>query len=179
MRKIPVRAAIVKTASRLFYQQGYSNTGINQIIAEAGIAKSSLYQHFRSKEELLLAYLEETGLQTMDALSNAAEQGNTPKEKLLAIFDYLEILADDPEFYGCHFLNMVYELPADAVRIREQIKKQKDSIRELFRNILAPVDKEILADEIYTLFEGSLVGNKIHNDLWPIISAKRIVKKLV
>jgi AcrR family transcriptional regulator len=179
MRKIPVRAAIVKTASRLFYQQGYSNTGINQIIAEAGIAKSSLYQHFRSKEELLLAYLEETGLQTMEALSNAAEQGNTPKEKLLAIFDYLEILADDPEFYGCHFLNMVYELPADAVRIREQIKKQKDSIRELFRNILAPVDKEILADEIYTLFEGSLVGNKIHNDLWPIISAKRIVKKLI
>lgn len=179
MRKIPVRTAIVKTASRLFYQQGYSNTGINQIIAEAGIAKSSLYQHFRSKEELLLAYLEETGLQTMEALSNAAAQGNTPKEKLLAIFDYLEILADDPEFYGCHFLNMVYELPADAVRVRAQIKKQKDNIRELFRNILAPVDKEILADEIYTLFEGSLVGNKIHNDLWPIISAKRIIKKLV
>jgi len=61
MRKIPVRAAIIKTASRLFYQQGYSNTGINQIIAEEGIAKSSLYQHIRSIEDLLLTYLEETG----------------------------------------------------------------------------------------------------------------------
>jgi AcrR family transcriptional regulator len=179
MRKIPVRTAIVKTASRLFYQQGYSNTGINQIIAEAGIAKSSLYQHFRSKEELLLAYLEETGLQTIGALSNAAEQGGTPREKLLAIFDYLEILVDQPDFYGCHFLNMVYELPADAVKVREQIKKQKDGIRKLFQQILTPIHKEILADEIYTLFEGSLIGNKIHNDPWPILSAKNIIKKLL
>jgi AcrR family transcriptional regulator len=179
MRKIPVRTAIIQTASRLFYRQGYSNTGINQIIAEAGIAKSSLYQHFRSKEDLLLAYLEETGLQTINALSNAADQHNTPKEKLLAIFDFLEILVDQPDFYGCHFLNMVYELPVDAVRIREQIKKQKDSIRELFRQILMPIHKEILADDIYTLFEGSLIGNKIHNDPWPIISAKNIVKKLL
>jgi AcrR family transcriptional regulator len=179
MRKIPVRVAIIKTASRLFYQQGYSNTGINQIIAEAGIAKSSLYQHFRSKEDLLLTYLEETGLQTITSLSNAADECDTPKEKLVAIFDYLEILANQPDFYGCHFLNMVYELPADAVRIREQIKKQKDSVREFFREILAPINKEILADEIYTLFEGSLIGNKIHNDPWPIISAKNIVQKLL
>jgi AcrR family transcriptional regulator len=179
MRKIPVRTAIIKTASRLFYRQGYSNTGINQIIAEAGIAKSSLYQHFRSKEELLLAYLEETGLQTINALSNAADQHDTPKEKLLAIFDFLEILVDQPDFYGCHFLNMVYELPVDAVRVREQIKKQKDSIRELFRQILMPIHKEALADDIYTLFEGSLIGNKIHNDPWPITSAKNIVKKLL
>jgi AcrR family transcriptional regulator len=51
----------MQTAARLFYQNGYSNTGINQIIEVAGIAKSSLYQHFRSKEDLLIAYLEETG----------------------------------------------------------------------------------------------------------------------
>jgi AcrR family transcriptional regulator len=179
MRKISVRAAIIKTASRLFYQQGYSNTGINQIIAEAGIAKSSLYQHFRSKEELLLVYLQETGLQTLGELSNAADQYDTPKDKLLAIFDYLEILADQPDFYGCHFLNMVYELPIDAVRIREQIKKQKDNVRELFRQILIPIHKDILADEIYTLFEGSLIGNKVHNAPWPIVSGKNIVNKLL
>jgi AcrR family transcriptional regulator len=52
---------IVRTASRLFYRQGYSNTGINQIIEEAGVAKSTLYQQFRSKEDILLVYLEETG----------------------------------------------------------------------------------------------------------------------
>jgi AcrR family transcriptional regulator len=125
MRKIPVRAAIIETASRLFYQQGYSNTGINQIIAEAGIAKSSLYQHFRSKEELLLVYLAETGLHTMVALRNAADQCDTPEDKLLAIFDYLEILAGQPDFYGCHFLNMVYELPVDAIRIRNRLKNKR------------------------------------------------------
>ncbi|MEM6772989.1 MAG: helix-turn-helix domain-containing protein, partial [Bacteroidota bacterium] len=48
---------IIKTASRLFYDKGYNLTGINEIIAEAGIAKATLYSHFKSKEDLCLAYL--------------------------------------------------------------------------------------------------------------------------
>ena len=126
MKKPTARDAIVKTAARLFYKQGYSNTGINQIIEEAGVAKSTLYQRFRSKENLLLTYLDETGAATITALSNAASSATTPKEKLLAIFDYLEEMTTQPEFYGCHFLNIVYEMPEGEERARQQIKKQKD-----------------------------------------------------
>jgi AcrR family transcriptional regulator len=179
MKKKSIRDAIVNTAARLFCKQGYSNTGINQIIEEAKIAKSSLYQHFRSKEDLLIAYLEVTGEQTTTALREVAAQHSTPKIKLLAIFEYLESLVQREDFYGCHFLNMVYELPEDATRIKEEIKKQKDEVRILFTEILAPIHKEELADEMYTLFEGALVGNKVHSDPWPIVSAKNIVKKIV
>ena len=59
------RKRIIDTASRLFYQQGYTATGINQIIEEADISKASLYQHFKSKEDLLLEYLEIVSAQTM------------------------------------------------------------------------------------------------------------------
>jgi AcrR family transcriptional regulator len=179
MKKKSIRDAIVNAAALLFYKQGYSNTGINQIIDEAKIAKSSLYQHFRSKEDLLIAYLETTGEQTITALKEVAEQHTSPKTKLLAIFEYLERLVQQNEFYGCHFLNMVYEMPEDASRIKEQVKKQKDSVRILFTEILAPIHKEELADEIYTLFEGALIGNKVHSDPWPIISARNIVKKIL
>jgi AcrR family transcriptional regulator len=178
MKKKPVREAVMRTAARLFYQKGYSNTGINQIIQEAGIAKSSLYQHFRSKEELLIAYLEETGVQTLEMLKKASGGHDTPKDKMLAIFDYMKLLVVSDDFYGCHFLNIVYEMPQEAMHIREQVKKQKDCIRELFRDILKPINKESIADEIYTLFEGALISNKVHNDPWPVVSARNIVEKL-
>jgi AcrR family transcriptional regulator len=179
MREKSVRESIMRTAAKLFYQRGYSNTGINQIIGEAGIAKSSLYLHFRSKEELLIAYLEEIGTETLELLKQASEVPGTPRDRILAIFDYLKILVVSNEFYGCHFLNIVYEMPQEAVHIREQIKKQKDSVRDLFRSILIPVHKELLADEIYTLFEGALISNKVHNDPWPVVIARNMVEKLI
>src|ERR1700761_995084 len=121
MKRTSARDNIVSTASRLFYKQGYSNTGINQIIEEAGIAKSTLYQLFQSKEELLLVYLQETGKTTIEGLRNAAANAATPKGKIFSIFDHLIEVADKPEFYGCHFLNIVYEMPDGEERARAQI----------------------------------------------------------
>lgn len=179
MREKPVRESIVRTAARLFDQNGYRNTGINQIIEETGIAKSSLYQHFHSKEDLLMAYLEETGIVTLDLLKKASDAYQAPKEKILAIFDYLKILVDDRDFYGCHFLNLIYEMPQEAIRVREQVKKQKDCVREFFREILKPIGKEGLADEIYTLFEGALISHKVHSDSWPVVSARSTAEKII
>jgi AcrR family transcriptional regulator len=178
MKKTSLRTTILRTASHLFYKQGYSNTGINQIIQEAGIAKSTLYQQFRSKEELLLEYLDETGAMTIEALRRAAAGEADPKKKLPAIFDHLAGLAAQEGYYGCHFLNIVYEMPGDEVRVRAGIKRQKDAVRALFREVLTPLGRQELADEIYTLFEGALVGQKIHQDVWPIEAAKNTISRL-
>ena len=179
MRKNEVRQALVDTASRLFYMQGYNNTGINQIIEESGIVKSTMYQNFRSKEDLLMVYLQLAGEQTNQALEAAAAKGKTPKQKVLAVFDYLAELVQQKEYYGCNFLNIISEMPKDARRVRKQIKKQKDGVRNLFATILEPVHKADLADEIYTLFEGALIGNKVHDDVWPVLSARNIVNKII
>lgn len=179
MKKNQARESIIRTASRLFYKQGYSNTGINQIIDEAGIVKSTLYQHFKSKEELLIAYLDETGSSTLKALKDVSQTGVTAKEKVLTIFDYLEDLVVRTDFYGCHFLNIVYEMPDGEERARQQIKKQKNAVREILREIVEPIGNMELADEIYTLFEGALIAHKVHGATWPIASAKGIINKLL
>ncbi|SEO11458.1 transcriptional regulator, TetR family [Niastella yeongjuensis] len=167
-------------ASQLFYKQGYSNTGINQIIDEAKIAKATLYKHFQSKEDLLIAYLEETGVTTMEGLNKASQKGKTPLDKILAIFDHLLELVGRTDFCGCNFLNIVYEMPDGEERIRLQIKKQKDDVRELFCSILgSSEEKEELANEIYTLFEGALIAHKIHKEIWPLVSAKNSIRKLI
>jgi AcrR family transcriptional regulator len=178
-RKNSIRQIIIDTASRLFYQQGYVNTGINQIIEESGVVKSSLYTAFRTKEEILMAYLETTGAATDEALKAATAKHDEAKDKVLGVFDYLIELVQQKEYYGCNFLNIISEIPQDAVTVKKQIKKQKDGVRRLFAEILKSVQKEDLADEIYILFEGALIGNKIHNDTWPIITARNIVNKLL
>ncbi len=179
MKKNVIRQTIIDTATRLFYKQGYNGTGINQIIEEAGISKTSLYQNFKSKEDLLMVYLEETGAQTDAALKAAADKHEEPKDKVLGVFDYLDDLVQQKEYYGCNFLNIVSEMPREALRVRKQIKKQKDNVRNLFARILKPIQKEAMADEIYTLFEGALIGNKVHDDVWPVRSARNIVNKLL
>jgi hypothetical protein len=98
---------------------------------------------------------------------------------VLAIFDHLASLVADAEFYGCHFLNIVYEMPEAEERARVQIKKQKDLVRDLFAELLVPVGKQGLADALYTLFEGALIGHKIHRDGWPIAAARRAAELLL
>jgi len=179
MRKNAIRQDVIDTASRLFYKQGYANTGINQIIEESGVVKSSLYASFRSKEDILMAYLETSGAATDEALKTASEKFEDPKDKVLAVFDYLVDLVQQKEYYGCNFLNIISEIPKDVERVRNQIRKQKNGVRNLFANILRPVHKEDLADEIYTLFEGALIANKVHDEVWPVLSARKIADHLL
>ncbi len=179
MKTSLVRNQIVETASRLFYKQGYNGTGINQIIEEAGVAKASLYQHFHSKEDLLVEYLTLKGIETNTALKEQADKFGTPREKVLAIFDLLAELSSQPEYYGCNFLNIVSELPVNSEKIRAIIRKQKDDVRTMFANILKPVHKEKLADELYMLFDGALITNKVHGNAWPIQTAKVLAGKII
>ena len=129
-RKNAVRQTIIDTASKLFYKQGYVNTGINQIIEESGVVKSTLYTAFRTKEDILMEYLVITGAATDAALKAAADKGKNPKGKMLAIFDYLVDLVQEKEYYGCNFLNLISEIPVEAERVVKQIQKQKNNVRK-------------------------------------------------
>src|ERR1700754_649072 len=88
MKPVVVLDKIMETADRLFYEQGDNLTGINQIIEEAGISKPSLYNHFRSKTDLLLAYLDQLYAKWFDGLDVFSKKSDTPFDKLIALFDY-------------------------------------------------------------------------------------------
>ncbi|HLZ88760.1 MAG TPA: TetR/AcrR family transcriptional regulator [Puia sp.] len=178
-RKNAIRRTVIDTASRLFYKQGYANTGINQIIEESGVVKSSVYTAFRTKEDILMAYLETTGAATDKALQEAADRFPTPREKVLAVFDYLIALVQQEEYYGCQFLNIISEIPLETERVIKRIQKQKNNVRSLFSRLLEPIGKQGLADEIYLLFEGALIANKVHHAVWPVEAARKIASRLV
>lgn len=173
------RERIVETASRLFYKQGYNSTGINQVIKEAEVAKASLYQHFPSKEDLLAEYLRTTAITTNKVLREIAYKHEEPRDKVLALFDFLLDFQNISEFNGCNFLNIAAELPQGNEKIKELVKKQKNEIRALFKEILKPINKEELADELYVLFDAALVSGKVYCDLWPVKTTRKIVEKLL
>lgn len=173
------RNRIIETASRLFYKQGYNSTGINQIIKEAEVAKASLYQYFPSKEDLLEEYLKITAAGTSQTLQSIADKYKTPKEKILAIFDFLLQSIRQTECNGCNFLNIASEMPAGNNTIKTLIKKQKNSIRSLFASILKPIAKENLADEMYLLFDAALVASKVQGDPWPAKSARKMAERML
>lgn len=173
-----VRDRILETAARLFYRQGYNSTGINQIIGEAGIAKASLYQHFRSKEDLCLAYLEyRSGNWESDLKAELAGLQNAgPKEKIIAIFNAIEKIFIGSDFRGCTFQNIVSEAPADD-RIFELVQKYKDKLRNFFKSWFdAEVQQNLIPadypDLLFLLFEGAMIQSQIYKDTWPIQLAK-------
>jgi AcrR family transcriptional regulator len=181
------RKNILNTASRLFYRQGYNATGINQIIEEADIAKASLYQHFRSKEDLLIAYLEMMFELTMSHFRHVASTKVEAKEKISAIFEFLSQNTNSKEFHGCQFLNIAGEIPIENLRVYDIIRQQKNGLRALFAEILKSDSMgedemkriESLADGIYLLFDGAIMSSKVFGSSWPVIAAHKSALKLL
>lgn len=174
-----VRSRILETAGRLFYTQGYNSTGTNQIIAEADIAKASLYQHFPTKEDLLIEYLTITSAETLSTIRDAVEAKENCREKIKAVFSYVHKFSKQNAYNGCAFLNIAAEVSGENIRVQKVIQNQKDSIRKIFKDILQSIHREELADQCYLLFEGALAASKVHRKKWPVDAAQECALSLL
>jgi AcrR family transcriptional regulator len=106
-----VRQRILETADRLFYQEGLRAVGIDRIIAEAGVAKMSLYKHFTSKDDLILEVLKYREVSVLEFFSAAMERhARKAKNRLRAFFAALKDLFRSSGFRGCPFQNATIEL---------------------------------------------------------------------
>jgi AcrR family transcriptional regulator len=185
MKKLGVKERIIETASELFYFQGYNQTGINQILAESGVAKASMYQHFRSKEDIAVAYLIRRHIMWMGKLNECVERKNHKKGKVVGCFDYLTEWLTDVNFRGCGWQNIIADLPEDHTKIRDQAVLHKNEFRDWIHNLLKTENKytkkqaEQLGDEILILIEGAIILSQIQKNEWPIKSAKRACIKLL
>lgn len=176
---------ILDTAERLFYTQGYNNTGINQVIDEAEIAKGSLYKHFESKTDLLIAYVQRLRERWFDRLQAAIEQIEDPKEKLLAVFDYHVERQEIRKFGGCPFIKANEEAGMSDPRVLAEIQQTKRLLKKLLDKLVRQSghkkmlsDKE-LAELIYLMVEGGVVSASIFKQIAPLQSAKKIIQKLI
>lgn len=176
----------METAARLFYKQGYNSTGINQILEEAKVAKASLYQHFKSKEDVGVEYLKLARIEWFAGLEQWTSKKSTPAQKLIACFDFLEYALTHNEFRGCKFINILAELADAETRIQRQVVEHKEKLRDHIKGFVRQTlshqgaEKiESIGDAVYLLFEGAIVESKIFRDTWPTKAARKIVRTLL
>src|SRR4030088_3228618 len=103
---------ILETAHELFSRRGIRDVGIDEIIERAGVAKATLYRHFASKDDLVVAFLKHREqCWTVDFIeAEARRRGATPEEQLLAIFDAFDEWFRREDFEGCSFINTLLEM---------------------------------------------------------------------
>lgn len=169
MPAISKREQIVTEALKLFYRDGFTATGVDKIISEAKVSKKTLYNHFKSKDELILATLRKRDEMFRNNLMRETErQGSSPREQLLAIFDVVGDWFREKTFSGCMFINASAEF-SDADNPSHIISAEhKRLVCEYIRSIAAEAgaaDPEELAKRLNLLIEGAIVdahvcGNK-------------------
>lgn len=188
-RNLTGREKIIKTATELFYRQGYHQTGINQIIEESGVAKATFYSNFKSKEELCIAYLRELDRLDTDAIKNLLNSLNNPYERYMAIIKGVKDYVQETNFRGCAFGNIAVEITEPEHPIRKEVKLHEDRFRSILKDVVRdlknsdPGFKSLNVDNVvdtyYLILEGAIVASKNYNDTWPLDRAVEAVEKLI
>jgi AcrR family transcriptional regulator len=159
--KPPARDRIVDTAYELFSRRGIRAVGIDEVVERAGIAKATLYRHFHSKDDLVLAFLERRErLWTRQFLeAEARNRGTTPEEHLLGIFDVYDEWFHDKDFEACSFVNVLLEM-GPASPVGQAAVHHLRNIRALVRDLADEAgfgDSEAFARSWYVLMKGAIV----------------------
>jgi AcrR family transcriptional regulator len=175
---ITTRQKILDTASRLFHQQGYHSTGINQIIQESEVAKGGLYHIFKSKEELCIEYLNQRHDYWFGKLHDFTSGPRTTKTKIMAAFDFLYQMNIREDFRGCSFLNILSEIRRNDKLILTVIQKHKQDLRDFFAQLLSTAKKDTV-DHVYLLFESAIIESQLFRNQWPIEKSKKIVQSIL
>lgn len=153
---------IVNAAYELFSRRGIRAVGTDEVIQRAGVAKATLYRHFATKNDLVLAVLQRREeIWTHGVIEAQSEQlGNTPEEQLLAIFDVMHDWFQLRDGYeGCSFINVLLELGADHPAGQASIA-HIDHVRDILRRrALAAglTDVEDFASSWHILMKGAII----------------------
>lgn len=161
--ELDTAARVLATASRLFYAHGVRAVGVEWIVAESGVAKTSLYRHFRTKDDLIAAFLEREDREfwmQWDEVVNAA--GSDPMRELMALLDWIGQRVSREGYRGCPQINVAAEFsdrdhPSRRIRARHKAA-MFERLETLVRRIGA-TDAEDVAHQIALLIDGAFTSD--------------------
>jgi len=176
------RKRILDAAYDLFSTRGIRAVGIDEIVARAEVAKATLYRHFRTKDVLVLSFLERREeLWTKEFVeAEARRRGATPEERLVAIFDVFDEWFHDEKFEACSFINTLLEMGPEHVAGRASIV-YLDNIRTLVADLAEEAglrDTESFASSFQILMKGSIIS-AAGGDLEAAQRAKAIARLVI
>ena len=173
-----IRERILAGVDRLFYAQGIKSVGVDAIAAELGISKKTLYRHFPSKDDLVIAYLRGRFRPLPEASTKP------PAEQILANLEWIaRSVSSARDFRGCAFVNALAELGSEESEARALAVAYKESRRLWYRELLSQLDvddPDTLATQLALLVDGAYAAVLVHQNpamMRPAIAAARILLK--
>ncbi len=164
--KRPARDRLLEAADRLFYEEGVHSVGIDRVLAEAGVAKGSLYYNFGGKDDLVRTYLHDRHAKWAARIDEALAAAGSPRAKILAVYDALAELFAAPDFRGCAFINAAAEAP-DGSAEALATKDFRTWLYDLFGALVGAggfADPETLTLQLILLYDGSNIAAQLdHN----------------
>lgn len=162
---------ILDAAFALFYSRGFHAVGINEIIKAANVAKKTLYNHFQSKDELIIATLTQHHEQIVQQLQERLKFAVPGKDSLLIVFETLDAWiqgeqTDLPEFNGCYFTQAISEFSATNPDIAALCLNHKKAFQAIFTEHVNdfetnPEKQQLLIDLLILLHEGALANSHV------------------
>ena len=181
MDRRPARERRLAAADELFYEEGVHTVGIDRVIERAGVAKATLYSAFGSKDELIRAYLQARHAARRERITRKLARYDTPRDRLLGIFDVLGESIAESGFRGCAFVNASAE-----ARPGSAIEEVSDESRAWMRSLLVELgqaagaaDPERLARQLALLYDGATVSARMDRDPGTAAAARAAAVTLV
>lgn len=179
----PRREHLVDTAMKLFAQEGFHATGIDRILEEAGVAKMTLYNHFRSKDELILAALRRWDEITRNTLMKAVEAAATdPVDRLIALFDIIEHVCSGKNYQGCFAVHAAAEFGGPSNPIHKAAAEHNHLLTVYVQDLAAQAgakDPQALAEQLIVLKNGAMVMAHIMGNPIGAAQAKQAANSLI
>ena len=159
---VPVRERLIEAATDLFYAHGLRAVSADKIIERVGTTKVTFYRHFRTKDDLVVTYLEGRAALERQGVTGAIEQaGGDVDTALRLISEALDSVACSPGFRGCPFINAAAEYPDPASPVRQVIDAHRTWWTKTFEQLVAPLGlpaPAAVADDLMVLRDGAMVA---------------------
>lgn len=183
MAKTNTREKILLVADNLFYKEGIRAVGVDTIIAESEVAKTTLYRYFPSKDDLVVAYLERRNQLFWDLLEEKLKQQlDSPQQQLLAIFNWIDSLLNSDDNYGCPFLMVASEFPELNYPGHQIATAHKQKMRSRMKELIesAGIEQaEELSAALLMLVDGAFAERRLFHQGKNGISLEQAAKMMI
>ena len=176
------RERLLETAARLFFQHDYRAVGVDTLVAESGVGKMTLYRHFPSKDDLIVAYLKDSNDKFWAWFDEAISSADEPSSKLLAFFQSLEKLAMTPTCFGCPFLNAVVDFPEREHPAHVVALEHKQAVRARLAELAEATgarEPVVLADQLFLLMDGAFMAVRMFGPDSPALRVAQAAQALI
>ncbi|HYK38681.1 MAG TPA: TetR family transcriptional regulator [Candidatus Eremiobacteraceae bacterium] len=177
------RDYLLSVAQRLFCTRGFHAVSVDTIIAEAGVARMTVYKNFASKDDLMLETLRREDKEFRQWLVSTVEKrALRPADRIAAMFDGLHERFSATGYYGCPFIRVSVEFPDASHPVHKMAREHKEMIRSYIRGLvsqLSVANPVQVSEQIYLLFEGALTASQLNGEPWPAEFAKQAALRLI